>query len=468
MRAHLRFHGAAKEVTGSMHLIEVNGDVICLDCGLFQGRRAEANAKNRTLPCDPRSIAAVILTHAHIDHCGRLPLLVKSGFAGAIYATPATCDLAEVLLADSAHIQQEDAEYWNKKRVMKGDAPIEPLYNQIDVDDTVKLFRRRELRETFDLLPGIRARLHEAGHMLGSCGAKVDADLEPGKTRSIVYTGDLGRKGMEILRDPDPLPECDYLICESTYGGRQHSRPEQMREEFAEIVNETIARGGKLIIPSFAVGRTQVLVYEYHMCLYQGLIPKGIPLVVDSPLAVRATEVFRKHPEVFDEESSAFNHLTGDMLSCDDCEYTQDVEESKRLHDRKGPMIIISASGMCEVGRILHHLKNNIENPANTILIVGFQAENTLGRRLLEKAKQVKIFGETYQVKAKIKVLTGFSAHANSIELMAAVEPLAGRLRRVFLVHGEAGQSQTLAETMRKNGLADVVIPEPDQRFPID
>ncbi len=468
MRAQLRFHGAAKEVTGSMHLIEVNGDVVCLDCGLFQGRRAEANAKNRTLPCDPGSIGAVILTHAHVDHCGRLPLLVKSGFKGAIYATPATCDLAEVLLADSAHIQEEDAEYWNKKRVKKGDDPIEPLYDQDDVEDTIKLFRRRELRETFEVLPGVRARLHEAGHMLGSCGVRVETDLGPGKTRSIVYTGDLGRKGMEILRDPDPLPECDYLICESTYGARQNSRPEHMREEFAEIINQTISHGGKLIIPSFAVGRTQVLVYEYHVCVHQGLIPEGIPLVVDSPLAVRATDVFRNHPEVFDEESSAFNHLTGDMLSCDHCEYTQDVEESKRLHDRKGPIIIISASGMCEVGRILHHLKNNIENPANTILIVGYQAENTLGRRLAEKARQVKIFGETYDVKAKVKVLTGFSAHANSIELMAAVKPLAERLRRIFLVHGEVTQSQTLAEAMRKNGITDVVIPEPDERFPIE
>lgn len=468
MKAQLRFHGAAQEVTGSMHLIEVNGDVVCLDCGLYQGRRAEANAKNRNLPCDPRKIGAVILTHAHVDHCGRLPLLVKSGFEGAIYATPATCDLAEVLLADSAHIQQEDTEYWNKKRVKKGDAPIEPLYDDQDVEATVRLFRRRELREAFDVLPGMRARLHEAGHMLGSCGVKVEADIAPGATRSIVYTGDLGRKGMEILRDPDPLPECDYLICESTYGGRENSRPESMLEEFAEVINQTVSRGGKLIIPSFAVGRTQVLVYEYHRCVHDGLIPKGIPLVVDSPLAVRATEVFRKHPEVFDEESSAFNHKTGDMLSCDHCEYTQDVEDSKRLHERQGPMIIISASGMCEVGRILHHLKNNIENPANTILIVGYQAENTLGRRIAEKARQVRIFGETYDVKAKVKVLTGFSAHANARELLSTVGPLAPRIRRVFLVHGELSQSQRLAEAMRKNGFADVVIPEPDSRFPID
>lgn len=468
MKAQLRFHGAAQEVTGSMHLIEVNGDVVCLDCGLFQGHRAEANAKNRDLPCDARQIGAVVLTHAHVDHCGRLPLLVKNGFRGAIFATPATCDLAEVLLADSAHIQEEDTEYWNKKRVKKGDAPIEPLYDQGDVEETIKLFQRRGLRETFDVRPGVRARLHEAGHMLGSCGVKIEADLAPGRTRSIVYTGDLGRKGMEILRDPDPLPECDYLICESTYGGRENSRPEHMREEFAEVINQTISRGGKLIIPSFAVGRTQVLVYEYHMCLHQGLIPEGIPLVVDSPLAVQATEVFRRHPEVFDREASAFNHLTGDMLSCEHCEYTQDVEESKRLHGRKGPMIIISASGMCEVGRILHHLKNNIEEPANTILIVGYQAENTLGRRLAERVKQVRIFGETYEVKAKVKVLTGFSAHANSKELLATVRPLAERLRRVFLVHGEISQSQKLAETLRASGFADLIIPERDQRFPIE
>jgi metallo-beta-lactamase family protein len=468
MKAQLRFHGAAREVTGSMHIIEANGHVVCLDCGMFQGRRAEANTKNRSLPYDATKIDAVVLTHAHVDHCGRLPLLVKSGFRGAIYATPATRDLAEILLADSAHIQEEDAEYWNKKRVKKGDAPIEPIYTQEDVEDTVRLMQPRQLREPFEVVPGVRARLHEAGHMLGSCGVKVEADLSPGNTRRIVYTGDLGRKGMEILRDPDPLPECDYLICESTYGGRENSRPEQMREEFAEAINQTISRGGKLIIPSFAVGRTQVLVYEYHMCVRQGLIPAHIPLVVDSPLALRATDVFRKHPEVFDREAADFNRLTGDMLSCPNCEYTEDVEQSKALHSRREPMIIISASGMCEVGRILHHLKNNIENALNTILIVGYQAANTLGRRIAEKARQVKIFGEMYEVKAKVKVLTGFSAHANASELLATVSPLAHGLRRVYLVHGEVSQSETLCETMRHNGFADVVIPEPGQVFPID
>jgi metallo-beta-lactamase family protein len=468
MKAQLRFHGAAQEVTGSMHLVEANGHVISVDCGMFQGRRAEAETKNRTLPYEAGRIGAVILTHAHVDHCGRLPLLVKNGFRGAIYATPATCDLAEILMADSAHIQQEDAEYWNKKRVKKGDAPIAPIYGQEDVAETVKLFQARPLRELFEVVPGIRARLHEAGHMLGSCGARVEFDLVPGQTRSVVYTGDLGRKGMDILRDPDELPECDYLICESTYGGRENSRPEHMRDEFAEIINQTISRGGKLIIPSFAVGRTQVLVYEYHMCVRQGLIPAHIPLIVDSPLALRATEIFRKHPEVFDQEATDFNRLTGDMLSCPNCEYTEDVEQSKALHDRREPMIIISASGMCEVGRILHHLKNNIENPLNTVLIVGYQAENTLGRRIAEKARQVKIFGETYDVKAKVRVLTGFSAHANASELLAAVKPLAQRLRRVYLVHGEMSQCTALAEAMRKNGFADVVIPATDQVFPIE
>lgn len=469
MQTRLRFHGAAREVTGSMHLLEVNGHTIALDCGLFQGKRSEANAKNVAFPCAPPKIDAVILSHAHIDHCGKLPRLVRDGFTGPIFATPPTCDLADILLADSAHIQYEDALYWNKKRVRRGDPPIEPLYSADDAEAAVRQFQRRSDGEWFGVVTGVRAQFVEAGHMLGSAMVTLEIDREAGKPpMRITYTGDLGRTGMEILRDPEPIPECDYLICESTYGGRMTADPESMRDQLAEVINRTVERGGKLIVPSFAVGRTQVLVYDYHVLTVQKKLAREIPVIIDSPLAVKATEVFRKHPEVYDREAQAMQRLTGDMFAANGCEYIQDVEQSKALNGRREPMMIISASGMCEVGRILHHLKNNIENPRNTVLIVGYQAAHTLGRRLVEKAKQVKIFGEMYQVKARVKVLNGFSSHANSAELLRAVTPLAAKVRQVFLVHGEPDQSEALSAALQGNGITNVSIPEAGQSFRLE
>lgn len=469
MQARLRFYGAAREVTGSMHLLEVDGRTIALDCGLFQGKRSDANAKNQAFPCPPSKIDAVILSHAHIDHCGKLPRLVREGFNGPIYVTGATCDLANVMLADSAHIQYEDALYWNKKRVLRGDPPIEPLYTEEDAKAAVRLMQPRPVDESFQVLPGVRARFVDAGHMLGSASMGIEIDRGSGQPATrVTYSGDIGRKHMEILCDPEPLPECDYLICESTYGGRMTPDPQGMREQLAEVINHTVERGGKIIIPSFAVGRTQVIVYDYHVLKVQGKLNHRVPVIIDSPLALQATEVFRRHPEVYDREALAMKRLTGDMFACDGCEYIGNVEQSKALHDRNEPMIIISASGMCEVGRILHHLKNNIENPRNTILIVGYQAQHTLGRRLVEKAKQVQIFGETYRVNAKVKVLNGFSAHANSAELLQHVSPLAGKVRQVCLVHGELDQSEALANSLRQSGFANVTIPEPGQTLRLE
>lgn len=456
----LRFFGAAGEVTGSMHLLEVNGQTIALDCGMFHGRRGEANAKNTSWPCPPSTISAVILSHPHIDHCGKLPRLVRDGFSGPIYATPAACDLASVMLADSAHIQEEDAIYWNKKRVARGDAPIEPLYTKVDAEAASGLLEHRPLNAMFEVIPGLRCRLHEAGHMLGSAGVYLEIDNGAQPVR-LVYTGDLGRPHMPILRDPAPLPECDYLICESTYGGRETAPPQSMQDKLVEIVNSSIEAGGKIVVPSFAVGRTQVLVYDYHRALHDNKLHQHIPVIVDSPLAVRATEVYVRHPETFDTEAFKFNSLTGNMLKCDNCEYIENVEHSKALHGRSGPMMIVSASGMCEVGRILHHLKNNITDGKNTILIVGFQAAHTLGRRLVEKQKRVKIFGETYPVRAKVKVLNGYSAHANSRELLAATSPIAGAVKTAFLVHGEPDQMKVLAAGMTKQGYRSVVSAEP-------
>lgn len=465
MASRLRFHGAAGEVTGSMHLVEHNGKTISLDCGLFQGRRRDANEKNRTFPCKPSQIDAVVLSHAHIDHCGKLPRLVREGFSGPIYATFATCDLVKILLADSAHIQHEDAEYWNRKRVKRGDEPIEPLYSKADVEVTLKLLEPRHLRETFEVVPGITARLHEAGHMLGSAGIALTLDQPSGKPIRITFTGDLGRPDLAILRDPAPLPECDYLISESTYGNRMTTKPEGMQEQLAKVINDTIDRGGKVIVPAFAVGRTQVIVYFYHQLMHKGLIKKPIPIIVDSPLASKATEIFRQHPEVFDEEAAGFRKEAGAIFRCDLCEYTTSVEDSKALHHRKEPMIIVSASGMCEAGRILHHLKNNISNPRNTILIVGYQAMHTLGRRIVEKVKDVRIFGKKYELRAHVKTLNGFSAHANAEELLQWTTPLAHTTKQAFLVHGEPEQSKVMADNMRDNGFAEVILPKPGDGF---
>jgi metallo-beta-lactamase family protein len=465
MNARLRFHGAAQEVTGSMHLVEANGRLIALDCGLFHGRRAEAEQKNRSFPCKPTDIDAVVLSHAHIDHCGKLPRLVRDGFRGPIYATPPTCDLVELLLADSAHIQEEDAAYWNKKRVRRGDAPIEPLYTADDAAETFPLLQRQRIGETFDVAGVAHVTFHEAGHMLGS--AMVELDLRDGESDAvrIVYTGDLGRPGRAILRDPAPLPMADYLICESTYGGRNTPDNEGMGQQLADIINRAIDRGGKIIVPAFAVGRTQVIVYHYHTLLKAGLIKRPIPIIVDSPLASRATDVFRRHPEVFDEEAKDFRRDAGSLFRSDWAEYTRSVEDSKALHRRNEPMIIVSASGMCEFGRILHHLKNNIADARNTVIIVGYQAHHTLGRRLVEREKQVRIFGEMYDVKAEIRVLNGFSAHANASELIEWTVPMVPECRKAFLIHGEPDQSEKLAASMRERGFRKVVIPESGQSF---
>ncbi len=461
VKARLRFHGAAQEVTGSMHVVEADGHVVALDCGMFQGRRKVANEKNRSFPLPPEKLDAVVLSHAHIDHCGKLPRLVREGFEGPIFATPATCDLVRVMLADSAHIQEEDAFYWNKKRIKRGDAPIEPLYVAADVERTVPLLQARPLDGPFEVVPGLRARFHEAGHMLGSAGIGLEIDTANGSPTRVTFTGDLGRPGMAILRDPAPLPACDYLISESTYGGRNSPRSDDTRDRLADAVNDTIARRGKVIIPAFAVGRTQAIVYHFHQLVDEGRIPQHVPLVVDSPLARRATEIYKNHTEVYDREAAAFRRRVGHVLECDRCEYTQNVDESKALHGRTEPMVIVSASGMCEAGRILHHLKNNVEERRNTILIVGYQAAHTLGRRLVEKQKQIRIFGEMYHVRADVRVLNGFSAHADASELATMLVPLASAARRAFLVHGEMDQSTALAATLQQQGFGNVAIPAP-------
>lgn len=456
--AKLLFHGATREVTGSMHLVQVDGRWIALDCGLYQGHRAEADRKNREFPVDPAEIVAVVLSHAHTDHTGRLPLLVRSGFAGPIFATSATRDLCAVMLADSAHIQQEDTAYLNKKRARHGEAPIDPLYGPEDALAAVRQFHSVPYGRPFWAGRGVSARFFEAGHMLGSAGVELTISEEGRPPLTVVFTGDMGRRRTPILRDPAELPAADYLICESTYGGRRNPAVGDQTDRLGEIVTETVRGGGRVIIPAFSVGRTQTVVYSLHRLMHEGRMPR-VPVFIDSPLAVDATEVFRLHPECYDSDAREFARETGDILGAACCTYIRRVEDSKALHRRRTPCVIISASGMCETGRILHHLKNHLQNAKNTILIVGFQAEHTLGRRLVEGEKRVRIFQQEYQVRARIEELHGFSGHADRDELLAATRPLAPRCRKAFLVHGEPEQMYALRDGMRESGYATVETP---------
>jgi len=459
----LTFLGAARTVTGSMHLLEANGARL-LDCGLFQGRRKESYERNRTFPFDPASIDAVILSHAHIDHSGNIPNLVKQGFRGPIWCTPASRDLCAAMLRDSGHIHEQDVYYLNKQRQRKGLPPVEPLYTRSDADACLPSFVTIGYERTFPVAPGVRLTFVDAGHILGSAITLLDVE-EQGQQQRLIFSGDLGRPGLAILRDPTPVSEADVLITESTYGNRLHGTPRQAQQTLRTVINDTYRRRGKVIIPAFAVGRTQELVYALHRLADLRKIP-DLPIFVDSPLAVNVTEIFRLHTECFDEEAREF--INGDVqrnpFGFRRLRYIRETEDSKALNFLRESAVIISASGMCEAGRILHHLKNNIEDQANTILFVGFQAEHTLGRRILDGEERVRIFGEEYRVRADVQRIDGYSAHADQAELLSWVEGFdRQRLRTAFLVHGEEEASFVLAEEMRQLGVSDVRVPEPGE-----
>ena len=462
--AKMLFHGAAGEVTGSMHMIRIDDHWVALDCGLFQGRRKESEEKNRQWPVDPKDISAVVLSHAHIDHSGRLPRLVHDGFEGPIYGTPATRDLCAIMLPDSAHIQEEDVYYVNKRRKRKGLPPIEPLYEYDDALKAIELIQSTSYGRWFQVVPGLLACFQEAGHMLGSAGVRLEFAKRNGRTPSIFFTGDVGRPDKPIIRDPAKFPQDETIICESTYGGRVNERVSDAKEQLLAVLLRTIKRGGKVIIPAFSVGRTQTVVYFLHEQMVAGLLPR-IPVYVDSPLAVNATEVFKMHPECYDAEARAFHRVTGDILGGGCCKYIRNVEESKALHGQPGPSVVISASGMCEAGRIRHHIKNNIENPKNTILIIGWQAAHTLGRRLAEGAKKITLFHEEYEVRAEVAQIHGFSGHADQADLLKLLTPRVKTTKRVFLVHGEPEQAEVFAEKLREIGFPEVVIAERDQAY---
>jgi metallo-beta-lactamase family protein len=451
------FWGAARTVTGSMHQLDACEQTVLLDCGWVQASRAESYRRNGVFPFRPRDIDAVLLSHAHIDHCGNLPNLVRQGFAGPIYCTPATRALAAVMLGDAAKIQQEDAEYLNHKRA-KGEARVEPLYDGTDVFRTLLRLKAVPYDTPVSVSPGLEGTFVDAGHLLGSAMIQVRIDCGGGERR-LTYTGDLGREGLPILRDPAAVPPAELLISESTYGGHTHEPVEETAERLGEVVRRTAERGGKLVIPAFSVGRTQTIVYFLHQLINAGRLP-DLPVYVDSPMAVRATEVFRAHPECFDAETLRLLEEHPDLFGEERIRYVEKVHESIALNSQPGPAVIISASGMCEAGRVLHHLKHNIEDGRSTILIVGYQAANTLGRRLVEGRQVVRILGRTCAVKAEVVVLNGLSSHADHPGFLRSLTPLVGTARQVRLVHGEPERCEALAAGLRAAGFADVVVAE--------
>ncbi|GAB1351086.1 MBL fold metallo-hydrolase [Ignavibacteriales bacterium] len=463
----IQFIGAAGTVTGSNHLLRTDSGKIVLDCGMFQGKRKEAFELNRTFDFyNPKDIDAVILSHAHIDHAGNLPNLVKKGFRGPIYCTHATKDLCDIMLADSAHIQQKDTEFINKKRAKQGKNLFEPLYTQADVDETLKLMQGVNYHQEFEVLPGVTATFYDAGHILGSAVTYIKI-MEKGKLIELGFSGDLGRPNMPILRDPEIIPDVDYFICESTYGGRFHEDFDMSEAKVVEVIKRAIERKGKIITPAFSLGRTQELVYLLHTIFEKGLVPT-IPVYVDSPLSFNATAVFKRHTECYDLETSAHILQNEDPLGFDKLTYITEVEESKKLNDRQGPMMIISASGMAESGRILHHLANNIENPNNIIMMTGYCAEHTLGKRIIERNPEINIFGEPYKLKAEVVVFNSLSAHADSDELIYYVNKFSrDKMKDIFLVHGEPDQQEKFANRLTLNHFKSVKIPKKGEYFTI-
>ncbi len=454
----LQFLGAARTVTGSMHLLSVNGTRILLDCGLFQGKRSESYERNRHFPFDPVAIDAVILSHAHIDHAGNLPNLVKAGFRGPIYATSATRDLCNIMLYDSAYIQERDIEYVNRQHQKRHEPPVEPLYGVIDVTNAMSQFISSDYRQPIQIANGVTATFLDAGHILGSAVTLLELE-EKGRQVRVGFTGDLGRKNAPIIKDPEPIGSVDLLISESTYGGKLHDPVSGMKDSLCQVIKRTADRGGKVIVPSFSVGRTQDLEYLLSELFDENRLPI-IPIYIDSPLAVDASEIFRLHTECFDEETLSLLQSNVDPFGFNRLIYIRTVEQSKELNGMHSPCVIISASGMCEGGRVVHHLANNIENPNNTILFVGFQAEHTLGRRLIEKQPEVSIFGDVYKLNAEIIALNSFSAHAGQDELVEYIGTAdRNRLKKLFLVHGELAQSERLAAELQSTGMKEIGIP---------
>ena len=458
----IHFWGAARTVTGSMHLVEANGRRILLDCGIYHGRRKEAYERNRNIPFDVQSVDAVVLSHAHIDHSGNLPTLIRNGYRGEIYSTSATRDLAALLLLDSARIQESDVARVNRRRRKQGKTPFEPLYTEEDAVETIDRFVTVPYRRSREILPGIAVQFIDAGHMLGSASVVLDVDAV-GARRRLLFSGDIGRAGLPILRDPETIGDVDHVIMESTYGNRLHEPAERAQEYLLETVRRCCDREGKLLIPSFAVGRTQELAYRLNQMWETGDLPP-LDVYIDTPLGVRTTEVYRLHPECYDREMlrRLETDSDGDPLGFERLTYIKKSDESRRLNDLEGPAIIISPSGMCEGGRILHHLIHHGGKTSTTILFVGFQAQGTLGRRILEGADEARIYGDMYPIRAQIRRAGAYSAHGDRDQLVEWIESVrdTGSPKGIFLVHGEEESSLALKGTLEERGFPSVHVPE--------
>jgi metallo-beta-lactamase family protein len=477
MAIRLHFWGAAQTVTGSSHHLECAGQNILLDCGMFQGHRQQAREINEHLALPPDQLNAVVLSHAHIDHSGDLPLLVKQGYRGPIYTTPSTVDLCDAMLKDSAHIQESDAEFLNKRThrrrglgVAAPNGPVIPLYTREDAAQAMQQFKPVAMH-TPQLLAGSTAdagftsTTFDAGHMLGSTGILIEA-REKGQTTRLLFSGDVGRKGLPIIKDPEPAPAAEYLIMESTYGNRLHQPIGPVKQKLAHLVNRTAQRGGHIVMPAFAVGRTQQVVLLLHELIDEKAIP-DIPIFVDSPLAVNVTDVFRKHEDEWDDGARAFADQHIDPFGWERLRYIRTVEESKTLNGLRMPFIVIAASGMCEAGRVLHHLKNSVEDPKNLVLITGFQAEHTLGRAIVQRQPEVKIFGEPMRLRAEVDSIGELSGHADQRELLQWMEPVVPTLKKVFLVHGEPAAQQALKVEIEQMYKLEVVCPKRGDRYEV-
>ncbi len=466
---HITFHGAARNVTGSKHLIQLNdGTSVLLDCGMFQGMGEQTDDLNEHFGFNPKKVDYMILSHAHIDHCGLIPRLVAEGFEGQIYCTSATMDLTRILLLDSAKIQMQDIEYSNKHRAQKGLPLLEALYNEDQVMDAMRLFKIVEYHEEFEITPRIKFQFTDAGHILGSAAVHLSV-LEDGKYTNITFSGDVGRYGDLLLKNPQTFPQADYILLESTYGDSLHKQLEPIADALLEIIKQTcLIKNGKVIIPAFSVGRTQELLYALNSLELKGILP-DVPYYVDSPLSEKATEVLMNHPEVYNKDVNDVLKVDANPFAFKGLRFIQSTEESIALNSDPRPCVIISSSGMAEAGRVKHHIKNNIGNQKNTILMVGYCEPNSLGGRLLHGDHEVHIFGELYEVKAEVRSIKSMSAHGDYEDLLhflSCQDP--AKVKQLFLVHGEYEVQQHFSKTLNEKGFMHVEIPYQHQRIELN